>query len=167
MKDYTVKAGKHSSGFKPRFWKDDLGWNVKACFTESCIYKANTKENQKDWWKVWGLSFGIFPDKNSARWASRWNPDTQLFEVAPYCHLNYKKAMFEPAFMVKVDEEFTTAIYKNDKTWNFWYGKDGYNADSESERVLHGGVPDYGWKLKWYVGGDYTIDHDATIKMDW
>lgn len=56
-------------------------------FTESCRYNLYT-EDQLDWNKLYGVSFGLFGiHKNSARFVWRYNLVTQKIEIGAYWYL--------------------------------------------------------------------------------
>lgn len=72
----------------------------KILFTDSCRYNVGTE--QKDWNKLFGMSFGFFPlvkqfqmHENSARFGWRYNPDTDRIEVAPYLYTDGKREYAE------------------------------------------------------------------------
>lgn len=166
MKDYTIKAGQHNSTLWPRLWVDESSWDVKGMFTESCIYNLNSFD-QLDWNKLFGVGYGFNHMQNSARWGWRWNLTTELFELAPFCHVNGKMVMDEPVMVVEPNQHFTLAITDTGVSWKFWCGKDGFNADSEAGEVLHDKLPRWGFRLFPYVGGNNPAKHNMTIKLDW
>lgn len=57
-------------------------------FTESCRYNMHT-EDQYDWNKLYGVSFGIFGiHKNSARFVWRYDLATQKIEIGAYWYID-------------------------------------------------------------------------------
>lgn len=57
-------------------------------FTESCRYNLYT-EDQLDWNKLFGVSFGLFGiHKNSARFVWRYNLTTEKIEIGAYWYLD-------------------------------------------------------------------------------
>lgn len=57
-------------------------------FTESCRYNLHT-EDQYDWNKLYGVSFGIFGiHKNSARFIWRYDLATQKIEIGAYWYID-------------------------------------------------------------------------------
>lgn len=56
-------------------------------FTESCKYNLHN-EDQKDWNKLYGVSFGLLGiHTNSVRFVWRYNPTTQMIEIGAYWYL--------------------------------------------------------------------------------
>lgn len=57
-------------------------------FTESCKYILDSGD-QYDWNKLFGFSAGLFGiHNNSARFAWRYNPQTNKIEIAAYCYID-------------------------------------------------------------------------------
>lgn len=87
-KKFSFKKGSHFS--TPRIWQLTWPWrnriyaNVK--FTQDSKY---TCDDQLDWNKLFGLSWGLPPNKNAAMWAYRYNPNNGYFEITPYINKNF------------------------------------------------------------------------------
>lgn len=67
-------------------------------FDESFKYTTDSPDNQKDWNKLLGVSWGFYPlikqfqmHENSSRFGVRYNPETDCIEIAPYYYLNGSK----------------------------------------------------------------------------
>jgi len=71
--------------------------NKKVTFTDSCRYILDN-EDQKDWNKLFGFSFGFFPlfkqymqHQNSFRIGWRYNPESDKIEITPYYYIDGKR----------------------------------------------------------------------------
>jgi hypothetical protein len=92
MATQTVKKG--SFDFKPNkiipyFGFKEVGY--VAVFHENCNYDYNDEDQQKDWLKLGGVAFALFPwDKysNTAMVGFRYNPQTDRIELLDYWHRN-------------------------------------------------------------------------------
>lgn len=63
---------------------------IKKCFTftDSCKYNLGD-EDQLDWNKLFGVSFGIFGiHRNSARFVWRYDPTSTKIEIGAYWYIN-------------------------------------------------------------------------------
>lgn len=67
---------------------DDYIYQKSFKFTESCRYNLYT-EDQMDWNKLYGVSFGIFGiHKNSVRFVWRYNLTKQDIEIGAYWYID-------------------------------------------------------------------------------
>jgi hypothetical protein len=91
----------------------------KITFTDSCRY--NIGEDQKDWNKLYGMSFGFKPlikqfqmHENSARFGWRYDPQSDCIEVAPYLYTNGKREYAETlnlsTFFCEIGKEYNMSI---------------------------------------------------------
>lgn len=70
-------------------------YTIKVVFNETAKYISDNHDNQKDWNKLAGVSWGFKPlakqfqmHENSSRWGWRYNPETDCVEIAPYYYNN-------------------------------------------------------------------------------
>lgn len=121
LTEFTVKEGKHD--FTPNFFhfrfKDYSV--VYACkFTNDSKYLIEGPD-QYDWLKGAGYSNELVTNtKNSAMWAWRFNPVTDLFEVTGYFNKDWKSFYSENTFnrkmlKVKTEELFFVELKKDRK----------------------------------------------------
>lgn len=91
----------------------------KVLFTDSCRYDIG--EDQKDWNKLMGISFGFKPlikqfqmHEDSARFGWRYNYKSDIIEVAPYLYTNGKSEYAETldleVFSCEIGKEYTMSI---------------------------------------------------------
>lgn len=91
----------------------------KVVFTDSCRY--NIGEDQKDWNKLAGISFGFTPlikqfqmHENSARFGWRYDLQSDMIEVAPYLYTDGKREYAETlnleTFFCEIGKEYDLSI---------------------------------------------------------
>ncbi len=118
---YTIEKGSHAA--KPRVFR--LGWRTKirgwnVIFEDSCRYNLGPwtdSSDQKDFNKLVGLSFNLFTNhKESAMIGWRYNPESDLIELAPYYHID-GQVKINPGFTdenlfyaVRIGEEIQVSI---------------------------------------------------------
>ena len=88
----TVKKG--SFDFTPNKLVPSIGFDrvgYVCVFHENCDYNYNDVDQQKDWLKLGGVAFSLFPwqkHENSAIVGFRHNPDSGLMELLDYWHID-------------------------------------------------------------------------------
>ena len=97
----------------------DVPLEKKVVFTDSCRYYIG--EDQKDWNKLTGVSFGFTPlikqfqmHENSARFGWRYDVQSDMIEVAPYLYTNGKREYAETlgleTFFCEIGKEYDLSI---------------------------------------------------------
>ena len=137
----------------------------KITFTESCRYDIG--ENQKDWNKLFGMSFGFKPlvkqfqmHYNSARFGFRYDPDSQCVEVAPYLYVNGQRKYAETLGI----EPLKCEILKEYDMSIIVYGSYvAYNAGTKIW-VLNQEIPSRrGFTAPLYFGGNKRAPHTIEV----
>jgi hypothetical protein len=134
-------------------------------FTESCRYDIG--EDQKDWNKLFGMSFGFTPlvkqfqmHENSARFGWRYDIQSDMIEVAPYLYTNGKREYAETlnlgTFFCEIGKEYNMFI-----TAYATYVL--YTVDSK-HWVLEQNIPAHrGFTAPIYFGGNKPAPHTIEI----
>ena len=160
---YTIKKGRHSSGwrFHPYWHKDQQAAFVQ--FTPSCAYTLPGSD-QADTNKLYGLSFGLH-----TRWSARWgwksrgeNSDTIL--LVPYMHERGEIVRPQGRLEVPINEDVALSIRRKGRTVIF---EAGYSGGSVS--IVHemSGDPWHcGYDLFFYFGGNCVAPHDVSLYLD-
>ncbi len=86
VETYCVSADDHHSDF-PKFMQVKEEIFVKVFFHKSCRYDPQP-QGMSGWNKLVGLSQTINPHRNSARWAWRYDHDTDMIKLASYIWIN-------------------------------------------------------------------------------
>jgi len=156
---YTVEEGDHHSDFPLKIEGRVIDCQVR--FTESCRYDPLPKPG---WNKLIGLAvaFDINNDDNSARWAWRYDHDTDLIKLAMYTYVNGERQIKE-VYSVEIGRwvELYIAYNKQLTKWEY------YTGDSE---MLGGWVrcPEFKQKhFRWsglYFGGESVAPHDIHVQ---
>ena len=88
MKKYTIKKGRHYSGYRFRPILFPRSVSFEFMFTEESKYQSEPHTKLREQWlKLAGIALDPF-GRNSARVAWRYNSDTDTFEMCQYLHLN-------------------------------------------------------------------------------
>lgn len=161
MKTYTIEEGSHSSGvhFKLHSGKNQLKFYAK--FSADCLYDLGNSNNH-DINKLYGLTWGLFNDKNSFRIG--WNCSAQngKIQLYAYIHRNGVRS-WESIGEVDVEQEFEVYV-EFDRTGNIilvsnsegYVGFINYNFN---------GVVKYGYYNWPYFGGDEVAPHTMNIQL--
>lgn len=137
----------------------------KIKFTASCRY--NIGENQKDWNKLFGMSFGYMPlfkqfqmHYNSARFGWRYSPESDCIEVAPYLYTGGKRQYAEilgiQPFPCEIGKEYEMSItaYKSYVVY----------AIGSKVWVIDQDVPSHrGFTAPLYFGGSKRAPHTIEV----
>lgn len=137
-------------------------------FTDSCRYLLPA-EDQADWNKLFGASWGVFPigkqfqmHENSSRWAWRYNPKTDLIELAPYYYSggsrHYPENTGFDFVKVKIGEVVNLGIYPNKKAGVCDYYGPGYVYTAKQE------IPsEIGFLAPLFFGGNQPAPHKIIV----
>lgn len=168
MRSYTIPAGKHRSTYSPKFHFGKKRIVANVIFTESCRYNLGTPD-QKDWNKLFGLSFGLDPHKNSARWSWRYNADSGLIELSPYCYLDSTRIMADDQariISIPIGEQTELTITLDPAQYFFLYRKNIEMKPVLFTHLFYGKQPGWGLILNPYFGGNKAAQHKIEILMD-
>lgn len=176
MKEVKIKKGRHLSNMitKPMFKKQAV-ITAEVVFTESCMYEIAPQE-QKDWNKLFGMSFGFFPPfkqfmmhYNSARFGWRYNTLKRVIEVTPYLYDKGKRLYAEILGMkpaeLKIGEKYLMSIIplKDEVTYEIL---DAF-GNVVFRETIHQAVPSLkGWFAPPYFGGNITAPHNIYIRLE-
>ncbi len=165
----TVKSGKHySDGIRI----DPMSGVVntvrfKASFNENCIY---TEEYDMGWNKLGGASGSLNPHRYSARFG--WRPEfvegvaTGRILIAAYIHdfeLYGETHYAEPIAAIYPGEEVEYSISMNASVYTFEMKTEfgNYTKVLKNSGVERG----FKYRLGFYMGGEQTLPHDASIRL--
>jgi hypothetical protein len=163
MKTVTIKEGRHSSHWLPRFWIRQTAWNATFVFTDSCRYSISYPD-QDDWNKLFGVAFGIDPHENSARWAWRYNGLLDVIEICPYTYQNGTRIISEYAISrVSINRPVLLAIARDAQIPTLLH----FIADGQNTEELYMSNSFWGVKLEPYFGGNQVAPHDIHILTNW
>lgn len=166
MKTYTIPQGEHRSVWFPRFHVKGHNFIIKAQFNSSCRYRI-PDEDQNDINKLGGYSFGFNHQYNSFRIGWRWNLKAKRVEIFSYCYID---GDVDYSLIYDCSD---TARLKFDVR-RIWFAE-GYKwvihiIENEivSMRYVDAPqrIPDYGYKLFPYFGGNHAAPHDVEIKLE-
>jgi hypothetical protein len=158
MKQYKIKAGKHSSGIhiKLHCGKNILRYSVR--FDESCIYNLGDVD-QLDINKLCGISFGLHHN-NSARFG--WACVGDRIELYAYCYVD-KKRVWKSLGLVDINKTYDLHLDVQKGAYNFFvyaHGTDLLSAQSIPKTI----TCKYGYMLYPYFGGnDIRIELDTVM----
>lgn len=161
-----IRQGQHFSTLKLVKILKPLQVVGKVSFDESCKYNLS-EPDKYDWNKLFGITFIDDAGKDnpvhvdSARWAWRYNPDTEEFEFSPYCYVS--KKVFKDFCIYKtktVDNlELELKVDYINKIYLFYVkGELIYSLDYEHKK--------YKTKVEYpYFGGTQAAPQTITIKI--
>ena len=94
-------------------------------FQESTKYNLNEgldvvafSGDQKDWCKLVGLSWNLFSNHiNTSMVGWRYNPDTDLFQLNAYSHVNEARVFTAPLMKIPINETFQTQVRRVVVDW--------------------------------------------------
>ncbi len=170
-KMYTVKKGKHFS--YPRVLKfkkntPEIHWAVQ--FNHDCNYILKEENgarsiDQKDWNKLCGVFFSTLNTRKEAAMIGwRYNPDTDLIELAPYYHIEGGRDMFPPLLSVcrETEVQICLLIDRERKLykWRLNYNNDIYFHEmsfSHNKKRLS--------FINFYFGGNKPAPQEVSCKM--
>lgn len=159
MKTVTIKEGRHSSHWLPRFWIRQTAWNATFVFTDSCRYSISYPD-QDDWNKLFGVAFGIDPHKNSARWAWRYNGLLNVIELLPYIYKDGERIIPDiPSLMWPINQPVRLSIINMPAPV--------FCLEAMSIYSISMPTTQWGVKLEPYFGGNQVAPHDIHILTNW
>lgn len=177
---FFIEKGKHqSTPWAPNFIKPGT-IKKKIFFNNSNIYELEG-EDQLDWNKLFGVTFGIFPTivngkiyrpthYSSVRFGWRYNPKYKVFEITPYYYVagvrHYHEIDKSPIcallpyklYDFYIISSYTDVVFKiNDSNGNNLYY---YKVPCQ-----YGFTPKTGWQLNPFFGGNKPSPHDQCIEL--
>ena len=167
MKSYKIKKNSHYSGFhfRPFLCASTLSFNFT--FNDSCKYDLHNID-QYDIHKLTGLSFG-YHHNNSIRLGWRYNTQTSQIDLYPYIYYlsNKPKGYLVPVIAsVNINEKVFGKIIRSKNSYRIMlYNKTEIIADYSFE-IDSDIIPDVGYILFPYFGGNMKAPHDITIQLD-
>lgn len=160
---YTIRKGRHSSGwhFNPYWRKGAL--RGTAQFTLSCAYDL-PGHDQADTNKLMGLSFGLH-----SCWSARWGwksrgEDSDTIMLLPYMRERGEIVRPRGRLDVPMGEDVRIAIEREGRVITFRAEYPG--ADIAIIHEMSGDPPHCGYRLHPYFGGNRTAPHDIHIMLD-
>lgn len=171
MTTYTVKAGRHFSFPRVIKWKrapSAVSWDV--IFNEDCNYQhlktnGNIHEDQKDWNKLCGVFYTLFSTHGeSAMMGWRYDPATDLIELAPYYHISNGRDMFPSHLAVPRGEliNVTIEVDYEEKQYH-WILQHGKRAAEHRMPFTHNKRTCS--FINFYFGGNRTAPQTVSAQM--
>lgn len=146
----------------PMFGIDYLSRQIT--FTDSCRYDIG-KNDQPDWNKLFGMSFGLFPTRgirpvhySSIRFGWRYNTKVDKMEVAPYYYIKGKR------YYPEVNGSTIFGCHIN-KPYDFKIDVKNSELTVNRHKWIIKGLEtkSYGWSLPLYFGGNKPVPHNLEI----
>lgn len=149
-------------------------------FDSSCVYAIGL-EDQKDWNKLMGFSYGLLPHYNheykealrpmhynSVRFGWRYNPETNKIEVGPYYYINgfrcYPENSFHGIYSLDLDKDYLFSIYTHSNTADLIIG---YADQPEFYRwKVRANPKKYGWIGPLFFGGNKKAPHTIQVGQE-
>jgi hypothetical protein len=169
MKRITIKKGKHLSNQLTGFHLMNTGLKFEVMFTEDSKYLLEG-EDQYDWNKLYGCSWGFFPlvksymmHYNSSRFGCRYNLELNSYEVTPYYYINGKRHFHKNVIgVLDLNKVYTFEIIP-------WFDKVVYNVIEKEtgNSILHFESMEniniyHGFIAPGYFGGNKTAPKDVS-----
>jgi hypothetical protein len=159
---YTIKKGKHSSGFHFGFtFKKNVSFDV--CFSNNCLYKPFPLPDTKDINKLCGVSTTLFHHKQSGRIGWRCVDESGKIELVTYSYDSWKRDISDQQVLCKVKPNIWFNVKIEDFETHYQYtvnylGKSYINNDHKK----------YDWlPIKYllypYFGGNNVVPHEMHI----
>lgn len=170
----TVK--KDEFDFKPNkllpyFGFDRVGFVTE--FHENCNYDYKDADQQKDWLKLGGVAFSMFPwekHKNTAMVGFRYNPQTDRIEMLDYWHVSGvtdRGIGREPIAWVKRKERFVWWVRADQAkklvSINIRTAKGGAVSKTRNFQQLSTALC---WAVGGYAGGDIRAVQEMSFAED-
>lgn len=133
----------------------------KFKFNWTCAY--NIGDQQSDWNKLFGMSWGFFPlvkqwmqHYNSSRFAWRWNRGSEKIEVCAYYYINgerfYPEIDGNPWVSLDLNKVYNFGIFPHNNVVEYIVAEDGYGLVYHQQIVQE--VPsEWGFAAPIYFGG--------------
>lgn len=155
-------------------------------FTKESKYILNNQDDQDDWNKLFGKSWGFSPlfkqfemHENSSRWVWRYNTRSNMFQISPYVYHNgiriHQGIGSYGIINLKVDEPVFLAIVpdKDKQFVHFRYTKDIQNLDANAypENLItldsvYQNIPSTrGFTDSGFFGGNQTPPHTISYEF--
>lgn len=158
---YTVKKGNHFSGIPSTYFTSDVCGT--ATFTEESKYSLSGVD-QDDWNKLAGITYTLKPHYNTVLIGWRWNPNINMFQVAPY--INEKGKSIQPnnneILNVYLGDEIYFHVFKN----RIYL----YPSIVSSMRIIK--VANFkpsliSYRVQHYFGGNQAAPSDVSVNINW
>jgi hypothetical protein len=159
LKKYTIKSGKHYSGFRlsPFYGKHSAKYEV--IFDKNCIYDLKSTD-QYDVNKLFGLAYG-YHHIDSVRFG--WRAEGDKIEISAYCYKNGDRHIREMC-LIDVDKPYVLEI-KNTGVYYELELKDEASGFFSYARISKPITTEIGYNLFPYFGGNQVAPHEMTIFM--
>jgi hypothetical protein len=175
MKTYTIEQGNHSaSGLNFKIHSGLQSLSFSAILNENCLYDLGNNNNM-DINKIYGITWGFQPEKNSFRIGWNCYKQNGLIQYFYYIHNNFtrnpvpsdpydKTMLFEALPGLAYEHRFNISF---EKTLN----RIGIYINEDSSLIQYipfnfSGVPTYGVYNHPYFGGDETAPHNMTLIIE-
>jgi hypothetical protein len=173
--EVKIHKGQHLSNqlSYPRFNIFDNGQVVaEVTFTPESRYDLEDKNEQLDWNKLFGASWGYFPfiqsymmHHNSSRFGWRYNLKTNKYEVTPYFYVkgvrSYAETLgIEPAILDEGEKyKFTIKPYSSVVSYLI---EDKFGKEVFKYTAIQDIPTTIGWFAPSYFGGSFPAPKDVS-----
>lgn len=166
MKTYLIPQGEHRSVWFPRFHVKGDHFKMKAQFNSSCRYRIPDSD-QNDINKLGGLGYGFNHHQNSFRIGWRWNVKSKRVEIFSYCYIDGDveyDLIYNCGDTATLSFDIRRVWFVERYKWVIHIEENGITSMRYVNAPQR--LPDYGFKLYPYFGGDHTAPHDIEIRME-
>jgi hypothetical protein len=171
MQVYTIKKGRHFSfPRQSKSWQnmEEVVWNVR--FLDNSKYsfppiEGKIDRDQYDWNKLCGVYFNFWNTRDdSAMIGWRYNPETELIELAPYYHVDGSRDMFKPIMYVSPGTliKLHLVIDRSNKSYD-------WTLQANNQTAVHSFPFTHERKkssvIQFYFGGNRTAPQDVSAEI--
>lgn len=156
---YIIRKNKHYSFHFPSFTLSNKFKQYTIKFFKSCLYSfGNADDNDVN--KLVGYTFGMIPNPHKNSFRLGWNCINGRISLFSYAYINSERII---RYLCDLD---------TDKSYNviIYVIKNKIRVSIDDEVYYTGidvsGLPNFGWKLFPYFGGNNKAPHDILIEIN-
>jgi hypothetical protein len=168
---YTVGTNGHFSFPRVIKWSRKpatIQWS--AVFDKNCNYRiveadGSLSRDQKDWNKLCGVFFTLFNTRGEAAMIGwRYNPDTDLIELAPYYHIERGRDMFPPLLALAREQSVDISLQIDYRAKNYRWVLRTATITVEHEMPFTHSRSTCGF-INFYFGGNRPAPQEVSCRM--
>jgi len=139
---------------------------MKCQFNSTCRYRI-PDEDQADINKLGGLGYGFNHHENSFRIGWRWNIKTKRIELFAYCYIDGERdytIIYDCSDTARLKFDIRRVWFTEGYKWVIHINENMITCMRYVAAPQR--LPDYGFKLYPYFGGNQAAPHDIEIKLE-